>query len=380
MLSTIVTIKRGNKVKKVGIVTIYDMTNYGNRLQNYAVCKSFEKEGAYAETLVCEKPIPFLKYIKKRLLSEIHAHTLPIYLISDLGYIRWCKFEKFTRKYIPTRIIYTEDLYLPNKINNEYAEFVAGSDQIWNYEFPGRSGNYAIHSKDYFLTFADKNKRNSLSASFGITDVKEEWRQRYCSWLESFSKLSVREKEAAQLIQRLIGRTAQVLIDPTMYLTESDWRKISSKPKRIDFSEPYLLEYFLSTNSNYDNSIQSMADNLHLKRYKLWDVSFRELFVTSPDEFIYLIDHATLICTDSYHAAVFAILFDKPFIVYERGNMNSRIDTLMQTFCLEERKYSKVTKESILKVNFDRSKEILKIKRNDYKKYIRSIIAESNIL
>ena len=67
MLSTIVTIKRGNKVKKVGIVTIYDMTNYGNRLQNYAVCKSFEKEGAYAETLVCEKPIPFLKYIKKRL-------------------------------------------------------------------------------------------------------------------------------------------------------------------------------------------------------------------------------------------------------------------------------------------------------------------------
>ena len=86
-------------------------------------------------------------------------------------------------------------------------------------------GNYAIHSKDYFLTFADKNKRNSLSASFGITEIKEEWRQRYCSWLESFSKLSVREKEAAQLIQKLIGRTVQILIDPTMYLTESDWRK-----------------------------------------------------------------------------------------------------------------------------------------------------------
>ena len=60
--------------------------------------------------------------------------------------------------------------------------------------------------------------------------------------------------------------------------------------------------------------------------------------------------------------------------------MNSRIDTLLQTFCLEERKYSKVTKESILKVNFDRSKEILKIKREDYKKYIRSIIEESSIL
>ena len=98
---------------KIGIVTIYDMVNYGNRLQNYAVYKSFAKEGLYAETLVCERKVPFIKKIKRKLLNELHAHRLPIYPISDLGYIRWCKFEKFTHKYIPTRIFYNDSLSLP---------------------------------------------------------------------------------------------------------------------------------------------------------------------------------------------------------------------------------------------------------------------------
>lgn len=362
---------------KIGIVTIYDMTNYGNRLQNYAVCKSFEKEGVYAETLVCEKKVPFFTGIKRRLLNELHAHTLPIYLISDLGYIRWCKFEKFTRKHIPTRIFYNDDLSLPKEINNEYTEFVAGSDQIWNYEFPGRFGNYEIHCKDYFLTFADKSKRNSLSASFGITDIKEEWRQRYCTWLDSFKNLSVRENAAAELIQKLIGKNAKILIDPTMYLTADEWRGISSKPRRIDFSEPYLLEYFLSADSSHDNSIQIIADKMHLKRYKLWDISHKDLFIAGPDEFIYLIDHATLICTDSYHATVFSILFEKPFITYERGDMNSRIDTLLQTFGLEERKCCEIAGENLLKISFEGSKQVLESKRDEYKKYIHSIIADN---
>ena len=362
---------------KIGVVTIYDMTNYGNRLQNYAVCKSFEKAGVYAETLICEKRVNLLERIKRRILSEIHALTLPLYPISDLGYIRWCKFEKFTRKNIPTRVFYTEDLCLPKEINNEYTEFVAGSDQKWNYEFPGRFGNYELHSKDYFLTFANKSKRNSLAASFGITDISEEWEQRYCDWLNSFKNLSVRESTAVELIQKLIGKTAKILIDPTMYLTAEEWRKISSKPKQVDFSKPYLLEYFLSADSNLNDEIQIMAKNLKLKRYKLWDISEKNLFIVGPDEFLYLIEHATLICTDSYHAAVFSIIFKKPFIIYNRGNMNSRINTLLQMFELEERRSCKVTEDNILKINFDQCEQILEYQRDKYEEYVQSIIADN---
>lgn len=351
------------------------MTNYGNRLQNYAVYKSFKNENVEAETLVCEKKVSSIQKIKRRLLNEIHALPLPKYPICDLGYIRWCKFEKFTRKNIPTRIFYSDDLYISDRVNDDYTEFVAGSDQIWNYEFPGRFGDYSIHSKDYFLTFADKQKRNSLSASFGIAEIDAKWSQQYCVWLNDFKNLSVREKSGADLIYRLTGRTAKVLIDPTMYLTADEWRKVASKPNKVSFSEPYLLEYFLSPVSEKDNAnIQEIADKFNLKRYKLCDISFEDLFVTGPDEFLYLIDHGALICTDSYHAAVFSILFKKPFIVYPRGNMNSRIDTLLSTFGFENRSSDNVLFGNIFKMDYIKCEKELELKRKEYRTYIQNII------
>ncbi|MFR2767096.1 MAG: polysaccharide pyruvyl transferase family protein [Thomasclavelia sp.] len=63
-------------------------------------------------------------------------------------------------------------------------------------------------------------------------------------------------------------------------------------------------------------------------------------YTSGPSEFLYLIHHAKLVCTDSFHACVFSILFDTQFYVFERENeiisMNSRIDTLLRKFDLEE--------------------------------------------
>lgn len=67
------------------------------------------------------------------------------------------------------------------------------------------------------------------------------------------------------------------------------------------------------------------------------------VFISGPSEFIYLIEHASLVLTDSFHACVFSFLFNKPFLVYSRQsdnmeNMMSRIETFLSKFHLE-RKY-----------------------------------------
>ena len=60
-----------------------------------------------------------------------------------------------------------------------------------------------------------------------------------------------------------------------------------------------------------------------------------------------------MICTDSFHSSVFAILYDRPFIVFNREdklqNMNSRIATLLSKFELKNREYNgkKITKENL---------------------------------
>ena len=60
-----------------------------------------------------------------------------------------------------------------------------------------------------------------------------------------------------------------------------------------------------------------------------------------PSEFLYLEKNAFLICTDSFHSSVFAILYNVPFIIFNRENsknlMNSRIETLLDNFKIKNR-------------------------------------------
>ena len=59
-------------------------------------------------------------------------------------------------------------------------------------------------------------------------------------------------------------------------------------------------------------------------------------YVCGPSEFLYLEKHAFLICTDSFHSSVFAILYNRPFVIFDREdkeeNMGSRLDTLINKF------------------------------------------------
>lgn len=61
-----------------------------------------------------------------------------------------------------------------------------------------------------------------------------------------------------------------------------------------------------------------------------------------PAEFISLIDNATHVITDSFHAAVFSSILHTPLtIVHRRGgeSMFSRLETLSRTLGIEEKVY-----------------------------------------
>ena len=96
-------------------------------------------------------------------------------------------------------------------------------------------------------------------------------------------------------------------------------------------------------------------------------------YTSGPSEFLYLIHHAKLVCTDSFHACVFSILFDTQFYVFERENeiisMNSRIDTLLRKFDLEEHRKKDYTDYSI---NHDYSHvyEILEREREKFNLFL----------
>ena len=89
-----------------------------------------------------------------------------------------------------------------------------------------------------------------------------------------------------------------------------------------------------------------------------------------PSEFLWLEKYAFLICTDSFHSSVFAILYNRPFVIFDREqknivSMNSRLETLIKKFKLKNRKFEgKITKENL---NHDYS-EAYKILEKERKK------------
>jgi len=57
-------------MKKVGIVTIIDNNNYGNRLQNYALAKYLNKLNVKAITLKNEKFFNHRANLKQKIISN----------------------------------------------------------------------------------------------------------------------------------------------------------------------------------------------------------------------------------------------------------------------------------------------------------------------
>ncbi|MDC7288805.1 polysaccharide pyruvyl transferase family protein [Blautia schinkii] len=335
-------------MKKIGIVTIYDLSNYGNRLQNYAVKKVLSEvyDGTVKEINVVNHFLMLKNLMQYRRLS----------------YIRMLKFYRFSAG---SRNIE----YLCDYNDKEYDYVICGSDQLWN---PYWAGNDFM-----FATFAEKEKRIAYAASFGVSEIPEEKKNQYIKYLSEMKVISVREEAGAKIVKELTGREAKVLIDPTLMLDRADWTSVASKPKHFQ-KKAYIMTYFLGgIDSEYSEYIKKIAEEMKCEIVKL-EQGNNYWNVVGPAEFIWLIEHCSLFCTDSFHGSIFSILMEVPFVVFKRkssiGSMGSRIDTLLKKFLLEDRRYNHESTEKILNVNYSHVPVILEEERKKAYEFLNSAV------
>lgn len=359
---------------KIGVVTITDLTNYGNRLQNYAMCHLLQKRyqcEVVSLTSAKEKPYcngNYKAWIKERIAG--FSCIFPSWAEKRFGHniTRWENFRKWN-KFIPSKIYYDCDT-IPTDIEEEFDYFIAGSDQIWNYHFSARKFD------DYFLKFTKKSKKIAVSASFGLNTIPDEWKQVYRFALRDFSHLAVREEAGQAIVKDLLGIDVPVLIDPTMMLTKDEWLNVSRKP-RVDCQKPYVLKYYLGDEAE-EQKIDTWAKSNGYEVYELLNDKIPELYSAGPGEFISLINNASLVCSDSFHCIVFSIIFSKPFLVYARQGaenyMTSRLDTLLGKFGFKNRWKHLVSEEDYLNCDYEPVKELMKKEQQDFLDYLSGII------
>ncbi len=277
-----------------------------------------------------------------------------------------CKIKEFNKKYIKSTAYTVSSNKNISDLKKKYEIFVVGSDQVWN-------PNWRLSDID-LLTFADNNQKIAFSASFGVNSIPREKEENVRENLKKFKAISVREDSAKKIVEELTKRKdVQVLIDPTMILTQEEWDNILKKPEQLKHDK-YILNYFLGGLSNErKKEIYRIAEENNCEVINVLDKR-SEFYAMDPGEFLYLEKHAFLICTDSFHSSVFGLLYDRPFIVFERDNtninMNSRIETLLTKFNLENRKFlGRITKENI-EHNYKKAYQKLEIERNKVNEFI----------
>ena len=377
-------IKTENNHKKIGIVTLTNYYNYGNRLQNYALEEILKRYSEEVETLVIPKISANshgTKYYVKKLFSQPLSKTAKSFSIKiknsqnkSILIERECKFKEFSQNYIKER--HFSSLYEINGISDEFDYVVSGSDQVWNPYFIKNREQY------YFLQFVEKEKRIAYAPSFGISEIPEEIRQKYKEWLSSIPFISVREKEGAKIIKELTGRDVPVLVDPTLLLNKEEWLKIAKEHKNKPKSK-YLISYFWGKIPKERKTlIKRIAKKYNLQIVNIANLSDKKTYTADPSEFIDYINSASLVLTDSYHGSIFSILMGTPFFVFERiggPSMYSRIRTLLEITKLKNREEKDIDlNKNLLEMDFSHVQNILNEERKKSFDFLKDALKIQN--
>ena len=368
--------------KTVGIITIDDYTNYGNRLQNYALTKLIEREGYNVvngirvitkEDWINRTESPLKKKIKQAIPYWFYKHYIYKSPKEKTGLLK-SREENFL-KFISDYTTLIEPVISATHVQaNKILEplgidyYIVGSDQVWNPYFGG---------KEYeFLTFTESTKRYSFAASIGVDNLPENVKGFYKKDLLKFRYLSVREEQAALVIKDLVNREVDVTLDPTLLLEKSEWDKIIKKPS-IKIDKQYICAYFLG---EVPKAVYSFSEKEGLPIYFLNDINYRELFIIEPREFLYILKNAEFVLTDSFHGTAFSIKFHKEFYVFRRQgnkatNLFSRIESITRRFGLESRVQERVQIENQVPINnWDQiDKELLAEAKTSIRKLINTM-------
>lgn len=379
---------------KIKLITFAPHPNFGTCLQSYALNYVLRKMGHDVEFIYNgrEKPSQsFVKVVTKKCLKsflpksfiasikakrqanmvsqrkEPYILELPnhpfLYRLSKLPFyekvykmlkfrnLQWKKVYKFTHEdgNFNMRRIYTHQQYA--EVTADTDLFITGSDQIWN---PYCGGFNPM----MFVEFGGDKKRVAYSSSISLPEIPASVKQRMKTDLEKFQHIAVRERRSVELLNKLLHRNdIKLVVDPTYLLLAKEWEEFGNKAE-IEFTIPekYIFCYFVGDKRAdvYEQMVQEVKHFTGIQNVITLECYNRNLNYgngrlykdAGPYEWVYLLQHASYICMDSFHATVFALKFQKEFVHAmknedtETGSQNTRMYDILSRYGILYKNYN----------------------------------------
>lgn len=348
-------------MKKIAITTSISISNYGTKLQAWAMCEIFKRRG-YKPAILEYSEVENMNFLRK-VKMIIGKQVKPIVCGRDYLYVSKFRAEyknESLREQIITRYkaIDGDDKLIPHyrfigskkdlqSFAKQFDIVATGSDQVW----------HPVLNKSnlwfFTLNFAPCNiKRIAYAPSLGVDELSKEQGETFRNLLQNIDFISLREDSGVKAIQPLVDKPVSLVLDPTLLVGRSLWDKVLDENKVLR-DKDYCLCYLLGTNPKHRDICEIVAKKLnlkilnfaHFKAYNKGDESLsgEKLYDVSPTEFIGLIKNAKFVITDSFHCSVFSMMYHVPFMTLLRFqkndslSTNTRIYSMLQQFGLGNR-------------------------------------------
>lgn len=335
--------------KNISLVTWFGTPNYGTTLQAFALYRLLQDRG-FNIRIIRRFTEPFtLKNIKDNCFYALGIRRFWKYPRNPFP-VKTARIRRFCRERMRIATVCTAgDL---RRLLRWTDVFVAGSDQLWNCHDHFRSFE--------LLGFAPGRKKISYATSIGTQDIPVKYQEKFKEYLSDFQHISIRERSGALTVARLTGREdiAHVL-DPVLLAPLHFWEDIAAQAKPAP-DAPYVLWYVLRQPKD-------------LSREAVRQISLGRRIIIVPSgeapgftlegatvaaeagipEFLSLLQHASLVVTDSFHGTALSIAFSKPFIHFKRfadgdaASQNIRIRDLLDELGIADCTWSGVRPEPI---------------------------------
>lgn len=276
---------------RTGIVTKYFAFNIGAFLQAYAMVEAVRGLGHEAELVEhmhVARPGTML-------FNQLRARNLPQF---SFKFRQWREYLR-SRALLPVSRRFSTGLH--------YDAVVVGSDELWN--LSNRSIRY---TPLYFSHGAPAERVISYASSFGSTPWSPEFPAGVAEGIKQFSQVSARDDNTREIIQRITGREAPVVLDPT-FLYDYEAEEVACPEQG----------YYLLYGAFNRNDTKRLREYAHRQGKRLISVAVYNAdcdanIVTSPFEWLGYYHGAEAVITNMYHGTIFAVKYQKPFAVIMR--------------------------------------------------------------
>lgn len=319
---------------KIGILTFHDGPNYGGFMQAWHLNNAIKKLGLNVTTI---------NYLHHK-HNNSNKNIIPIRNLSSLkARIHW-ELKRFPFRSLGNSLcdhsFTTDAASIPWQ---SYHRVVVGSDVVWDFE----TAEFG-HDPAYFGGLPEQKgaKLISYAASCGSANVTGPLPD-YCSGLNHFIALGVRDQSAAQLAKSITNRDAELVVDPT-WLHDDPHDDFGKKIGR-----KYLLVYGTPLQGEFADELIKMC------RSKGWliisagaggsciDKTYRML---TPFQWVSMIQNAQATIVGGLHGTLYSIKYGKPFILVSRKNSRQKAQYVLET---SGQTFRQITPENLTRNHVD---------------------------